>query len=162
MKAEIQLLTLATDTKVFIEFASHHVDAIEDNQRLIVGDCEIIYRPSKQDGSRLFVGTLSINSGGLDDGCKDSNRANNVFRELRKWIKKNYDNHLCIWEEGKKDKMGRTRNQWLAPDAKAWLQSNDDAEVRHSASSTTLYDLAPEFKTIGGIEPSGKFKPRGK
>ncbi|HIO93269.1 MAG TPA: hypothetical protein EYG68_10580 [Leucothrix mucor] len=161
MKAELQLLMLPSDAEAFLNFAKNHVDAIEDNQRLIVGDCELTFQASEQSGHTLFVGRLNINSGGLDDGCKDSTRANNIYRELRKWVKKNYDNRLSTWEEGKEEKMGRTRNQWLAPDAKAWKQSNTDAEIRFSASSTVYFDIAPEFSNMGGIEPKGnKFKAR--
>ena len=59
--------------------------------------------------------------------------------------------------------MGRTRNQWLAPDAKAWKQNIADTEIRHSATSSVHYDIAPEFSNIGGIEPTGKkFKARSK
>ena len=163
MKAELQLLMLPSDAETFLNFAKNHVDMIKDNQRLMVGDCELIFKASEQSKNTLFVGSLSINSGGLDDGCKDSNRANNVYRELRKWVKKNYDNRLSTWEEGKKDKMGRTRNQWLAPDAKTWKQNNDDADIRHSPTSIVYYDIAPEFSNMGGIEPKGeKFKARSK
>ena len=161
MKAALQLLMLPSDVQVFLDFAKDHVDSIDAEQRLLVGDCELIFKASEQHENTLFVGSLSINSGGLDDGCKDSNRANNVYRELRKWIKKNYDNRLSTWEEGKKDKMGRTRNQWLAPDAKAWKQKNADAEIRHSPTSIVYYDIAPEFSSMGGIKPKGeKFKAR--
>lgn len=163
MKAELQLLMLPSDVQVFLDFAKNHVDSIGSGQYLMIGDCELTFQASEQSENSLFVGSLRINSGGLDDGCKDSNRANNVYREVRKWVKKNYDNRLSTWEEGKKDKMGRTRNQWLAPDAKAWKQNNNDAEIRHSATSTVYYDIAPEFSNMGGIEPTGnKFKARSK
>jgi hypothetical protein len=161
MKAELQFFMLPSDVETFIGIAKEHVDTIETDTDFNVGDCLLAFQPSKQHESTLIVGTLSVNSGGLDEGCKDHLRANKAYRALRNWIKQHYDNRLSTWEEGKEDKIGRTRNQWLAPDAKCWKQDNDDAVLRFSHSSPILFGIAPEFVTMGGIEPSGgKFKAR--
>lgn len=160
MKAELQLFLLPSDIETFVDFAKDHVDEVESD-RFWVGDCEILFQVPEAIDNTLFVSKLSINSGGLDDGCKDSNRANAAFRALRKWVKKNYDNRLCTWEEGAKEKMGRTRDQWLASDAKAWMKSAEETQMRYSERSDVFFDIAPEFATMGGIDPKGeKFKAR--
>lgn len=162
MKAELQLFLLASDRAAFIDYVKDHVDEVESG-RFWVGDCEILFKSPEVINNTLFVSKLSLNSGGLDDGCKDSGRANAAFRTVRKWVKKNYDNRLCNWEAGAKEKMGRTRDQWLAPDAKAWVQSDEEAAMRFSEKSAVFFDIAPEFATIGGIVPKGeKFKARNK
>lgn len=161
MKSELQIFMLPSDVEAFINFAKDHIDTITPNQCFTVGDCELGFYPSKMVENTLMVGTLSVDSGGLDDGCKDHLRANKAYRTLRKWIKANYDNRLSTWSEGMEHKMGRTRNQWLAPDAKQWKQSNEDAVMRFSQHNPVLFGIAPEFTTMGGIEPKGeKFKAR--
>ena len=162
MKAELQFFMLPSDVETFIRFAEDYVDTInKTDQCFTVGNCELGFKPSQLIENTLMVGTLSVDSGGLDDGCSDHLRANKSYRALRKWIKENYDNRLSTWMENEQHKMGRTRNQWLAPDAKAWKQSNATAVMRFSQTSPVLFDIAPEFVTMGGIKPKGdKFKAR--
>ncbi len=161
MKAELQFFMLPSDIEAFVHFAKDHVDSIQSNQYFMVGDCELRFQPSKLIENTLTVGTLSIDSGGLDNGCKDHLRANNSYRALRKWIKTHYDNRLSTWSEGEMHKMKRTRNQWLAPNAKIWKQENKEAVMRFSKTSPIFFDIAPEFSTMGGIEPrEDKFKAR--
>ncbi len=162
MKAELQFFMLPSDVETFIRFAEDYVDTInKTDQCFTVGNCELGFKPSQLIENTLMVGTLSVDSGGLDDGCSDHLRANKSYRTLRKWIKENYDNRLSTWTEDKQHEMGRTRNQWLAPDAKVWKQSNETAVMRFSHTSPVLFDIAPEFVTMGGIEPKGdKFKAR--
>lgn len=163
MKAELQFFMLPSDQATFLQFAETHIDHINTDQTLCVGDCELLFQASSQVDNALFIGKLSINSGGLDEGCQDHNRANAIYRTLRKWIKKHYDNRLSTWTSGKKDSIGRTRNQWLAPDAKQWKQKNPNADMRFSIESAVHFDIAPEFSQMGGIEPKGKkFKARSK
>ncbi|MCK5813237.1 MAG: hypothetical protein KAH03_03220 [Cocleimonas sp.] len=161
MKAELQFFMLPSDAETFIRFATDHVDTIKPNQGFGVGDCELAFQPSRWVENTLMVGTLSVDSGGLDDGCKDHLRANKAYRTLRKWIKAHYDNRLSTWIEGEEHKIGRTRNQWLAPDAKLWKQANNDTVMRFSTTNSVLFDIAPEFVKMGTIEPKGeKFKAR--
>lgn len=163
MKAELQFFMLPSDVETFINIAKAHVDSIDANRNFKVGDCLLAFQPSKQTENTLIVGTLSLDSGGLDHGCKDHLRANKAYRALRNWIKQHYDNRLSTWEDGKKDKIGRSRNQWLAPDAKYWKQNNDNAVMRFSYENPIFFGIAPEFVTMGGIVPSGgKFKARNK
>lgn len=161
MKAELQFFMLPSDVKTFIHFATDHVDTIKPDQGFSVGDCKLAFQPSQWIENTLMVGTLSVDSGGLDDGCKDHLRANKAYRTLRKWIKEHYDNRLSTWMEDEEHKIGRTRNQWLAPDAKAWKQENNNAVMRFSQTNSVLFDIAPDSVKMGGIEPSaGKFKAR--
>ena len=161
MKAELQFFMLPSDAQVFIDFAKNHIDSLTPDNHFAIGDCLLEFKPSQQIENTLTVGTLSINSGGLDDGCSDHLRANKTYRILRNWIKDQYDNRLSSWIETQESKIGRTRNQWLAPDAKSWKQQNDDAIMRFSSQSPVFFGIAPEFSNMGGIEPSaGKFKAR--
>ena len=161
MKAELQFFMLPSDIETFVEFATAHIDTIEPNKGFTVGDCLLEFQPSKLVENTLTVGTLSVNSGGLDEGCRDHLQANKAYRTLRKWIKENYDNRLSTWVEQEAHKIGRTRNQWLAPDAKRWKQQHKTSILRFSNKSLVLFDIAPEFSTMGGIKPKGeKFKAR--
>jgi hypothetical protein len=163
MKAELQFFMLPSDAEDFINFAKDHIETITADNNLAIGDCILEFQPSQLTENTLTVGTLSIDSGGLDDGCSDHLRANKAYRTLRNWIKDKYDNRLSTWVETQESKMGRSRNQWLAPDAKSWKQENNDAVMRFSLQSPVLFDIAPEFSRMGGIEPSSdKFKSRSK
>lgn len=160
MKAELQFLMSATDTDAFLTFAKDHVDSMEDS-RFVIGDCEIIFTPSKLIDNALIVGSIMINSGGIDDGLQDQTRANNTYRTLRNWIKKHYYSRLSTWTVGNEAKMGRTRNHWLGPDAKQWKETTGNTEMRLSETSQVMFDIAPEFASMGGVEPKDeKFKPR--
>ncbi|MCK5917553.1 MAG: hypothetical protein KAG34_03970 [Cocleimonas sp.] len=161
MKAELQFFMLPSDAEDFINFAKDHIDTITADNDLVIGDCILSFQGSELIENTLTVGTLSVDSGGLDNGCSDHLRTNKTYRTLRNWIKNKYDNRLSSWVETQESKMGRSRNQWLAPDAKSWKQQNDDAIMRFSTRSPVFFDIAPEFSNMGGIEPSaGKFKAR--
>jgi hypothetical protein len=161
MKAELQFFMLPSDVETFIHFVTDHVDNVELNVGFMLGDCMLEFKPSQWRENTLMVGTLLIDSGGLDDGCADHLRANKAYRILRNWIKENYDNRLSTWIGDEVHKMGRSRNQWLAPDAKKWKQQHKDAVMRFSKTSDVMFDIAPEFSGIGGIKPRGdKFKAR--
>ena len=155
MKAEIQFLMSPKDTDEFIAFAKQSVDDHdEDSECFRIGDCEINFQPSVMPNAMtIIIGYIAINSGGLDDGCKDQNRANKTYRELRNFIKKRYYNRLSTWTEGQKEKANRSRNHWLGPDAQHWKTENPNALMRLSNSSSILFDIAPEFHEMGSIEP---------
>ncbi|HFC92833.1 MAG TPA: hypothetical protein ENJ51_08485 [Leucothrix mucor] len=161
MKAELQFFMLPSDAKDFINFAKDHIETITADNHFAIGDCLLEFQPSELIENTLTVGTLSINSGGLDDGCRDHLFANKTYRILRNWIKDHYDNRLSSWIETQESNIGRTRNQWLAPDAKRWKQQNNDAVMRFSLQSPVFFSIAPEFSNMGSIEPKGeKFKAR--
>ncbi|MCK5809637.1 MAG: hypothetical protein KAH00_01035 [Cocleimonas sp.] len=161
MKAELQFFMLPSDAEDFTRFAKDHIETITTDNHFAIGDCILEFQPSELLENTLTVGTLSIDSGGLDDGCSDHFRANKAYRTLRNWIKDQYDNRLSSWIEHQESKIGRSRNQWLAPDAKHWKQQNDDAIMRFSLQSPVFFGIAPEFSSMGGIEPKGeKFKAR--
>lgn len=171
MKAELQFFMSSQDTEAFLAFASNHIDRHEERENtesqeaelvFVVGDCELIFKPSRLIDNTLLIGSLSINSGGLDDGLNDQTRANNTYRQLRNWIKKHYYSRLSTWTDGNENKLSRTRNHWLGSDAKQWKQANPDAQLCLSENYGVFFDIAPEMGSMGGIEPKDeKFKPRG-
>ncbi len=156
MKAELQFFMLDDDTSEFLAFAENHIDRIENDSHFIIGDCEVIFTPSVLNGDTLLMGSIAINSGGINDGLKDQTRANNAYRQLRNWIKKNYYSRISTWTEGKEDKSSRTRNIWLGQHAKKWAEETAKPIMRLSKSSSILFGIAPEIPVIGKIEPSNK------
>ena len=157
MKAELQFFMLEEDTAEFLEFAQQHIDHIEDTTHFIIGDCEILFTPSKLIGDTLLMGKIAINSGGVDDGLKDQTRANNSYRQLRNWIKKNYYGRLNTWTEGKEEKSSRSRNLWLGKAAKKWKEENpDNTTMRLSEDSSIIFGIAPEIHAIGKIVPTNE------
>jgi len=159
MKAELQFFMLDDDTTEFLQFAQKHIDHIEDTTHFIVGDCELIFTPSKQINNTLLMGSIAINSGGVDDGLKDQTRANNTYRQLRNWIKKNYFGRLSTWTEGKEEKSSRSRNLWLGLHAKKWAEENPDSTLRLTETGSIIFGIAPETHEIGKIIPTDeKFK----
>ena len=156
MKAELQFFMLKDDEREFLAFAEQHIDKIENQNHFVIGDCEVIFTPSVLTGDTLFMGSIAINSGGIDDGLKDQTRANNTYRQLRNWIKKRYYNRMSTWTEGEEDKSSRTRNIWLGTHAKKWAEENKNAKMKLSETSSICFGIAPELKAIGKIEPSNE------
>jgi len=162
MKAEIQFFMTAEDAEVFINLAEELVDSKKENgasSLLIIGDCQIVYVPSVLSENILMAGSIAIDSGGIDAGCKQRLKAEAVYKKLRKWIKNNYSNRLCTWTEGNADKVSRVRDFWLGPDARQRKESDSKMELRLSFTSSTLFDLAPDMNVMGDITPKTK-KPR--
>ena len=159
MKAELQFFMLDTDTAQFQEFAQQYIDridVIEEKIHFIIGDCEVLFTPSKLIGETLLMGKIAINSGGVDDGLKDQTRANNTYRQLRNWIKKNYFGRLSTWTEGKEEKSSRSRNLWLGMAAKKWAEENPDSTMRLTETSSIIFGIAPETHEIGKIVPTNE------
>lgn len=154
MKAELQFFMLDDDTTEFLAFAQQHIDSIDDSTCFVIGDCEIQFTPSKQVGDTLLMGKIAIDSGGIDEGLKDQTRANNAYRQLRNWIKKNYYGRLNTWTEGKEDKSSRSRNLWLGNAAKKWKEENPNSTMRLYEDSPIIFGIAPELHAIGKIVPT--------
>lgn len=164
MKAAIQFFMTTTDAQAFLQQAEELVDSIEEQAEstlLKIGDCEIVYTPSLKSENTLTAGSIAINSGGIDDGCKHRLKADGVYKKLRKWIKSNYTNRLCTWTEENTDKISRVRECWLGPDARQMKEVDKNMVLRLSLSSSTLFDLAPDMNVMGDITPkTKKFRQR--
>ena len=162
MKASIQFFMIDKDTQQFLSFVEKQVDRIEANAYFHVGDCQIHFVASQQIENTLLAGQLSINSGGLDHGCQNQNRANNIYRKLRKKIKNTASNRLSTWIVGNENKVSRERNYWLAQEAKRWKEMTATGRLKPSKNSQILFDIAPEFVKMGTIKPKNeRFKFRG-
>lgn len=149
----------ARDAEVFIDHVEKLVDSIKENGEsslLIIGDCQIVYTPSILSENTLSAGSIVIDSGGIDEGCKQHLKANSVYKNLRKWIKNNYYNRLCTWTEGNADNSSRSRDFWLGPDAKQRKEHDNTMVLRLSFTSSTLFDLAPDMNIMGDITPKTK------
>lgn len=156
MKAELQFFMIDSDKAEFLDFAQQHIDRIEDDTHFIIGDCEILFTPSVLIDDTLLMGKIAINSGGVDDGLKDQTRANNAYRQLRNWFKKNYYGRLSTWTEGKEEKLSRSRNLWLGLGAKKWKEENPDTTMKLSKEGSIIFGIAPETHAIGKIVPTNK------
>lgn len=159
MKAKIQFFMTPSDAEVFINHVEGLVDSIKEkdgSSMFILGDCQIIYIPSVMSENTLTSGSIEIDSGGIDEGCKQRLKANDVYKKLRKWLKNNYYSRLCTWTEGDADKASRTRDFWLGPDARQRKENDNEIELRLSFKSNTLFDLAPDMNIMGDITPKTK------
>lgn len=161
MKAEIQLFMTATDSEEFMSLVDELVNSVKEvdgSFLFMIGDCEIVYTPSVLSGFTLSAGSIAINSGGIDKGCKQRLKADGIFKKLRKWIKKNYTNRLCTWTGGDTDKVSRVRDFWIGPDARQRKESDNELLLRLSLASSTFFDMAPDMSIMGDITPKEKKK----
>lgn len=152
----------AADAAVFINHVEGLVDSIKENGEsslFMIGDCQIVYTPSVLSENTLSAGSIAIDSGGIDAGCKQRLKVEAVYKKLRKWIKHNYNNRLSTWTEGNADNASRIRDFWLGPDATQRKESDKKMVLRFSFTSSTLFDLAPDMNIMGDITPKTK-KPR--
>jgi len=164
MKAELQFFALPNDRDDVLTLIKDKVDAIETqeaNSHLIIGDCELVYTPGSLEGSMLIVGSLTINTGPVDDSCADQERAKKVYRHIRSWFKKNYSNKLYTYMlEGDKNETA-ARNHWISPAATAWVQEDNDRQLKLYDTSPLVFDLMVVKNTIGKLIPVESNKVRG-
>ena len=167
MKAEIQFFALPEDAESLLAFASKKVDNIvtdtdmKGNSHLIIGDCEIIYTPGTIQDDILIVGSVSINTGSVDDTCEEQERAKAVYRHLRKWIKKNYSNKLNTYMlEGPRNDAA-ARNHWISPAAKKWVKQNASRQLKLYSTSPIVFEVMVISKQMGEIKPVESNKVRG-
>ena len=71
-------------------------------QCLYIGECILKLTPSYFDGDILYTGKIVINTGTIDEHCKEADRAQKVYRKLRNWMKKHYWSRLAYLNKLKK------------------------------------------------------------
>ena len=161
MKAELQFFAMPEDAEELLAFAKQKVDAIEDNMRLIVGDCQLVYTAGIIQDDILLAGSLVINTGPVDDSCADQERAKAVYRDLRKWFKKNYSNKLNTYMlEGERSDSA-ARNHWISSTAKTWKQADGKRLLKLYDTSPVAFDIMVVSKKMGKIIPVESNKVKG-
>ena len=117
--------------------------------------------PGSLEDSMLIVGSLVINTGPVDDSCADQERAKKVYRRIRNWFKKNYSNKLYTYMlEGDKNEAA-ARNHWISPSASAWVQENNDRQLKLYNTSPLVFDIMVVRNTMGKLVPVESNKVRG-
>lgn len=144
MQSELQFFMTETDQSDFFTFVRDLVDDISDNQRILqIGDCVMEFTPSQRENDILYTGKLSINT--MDKtgaACDNEERAKNVFRKIKKWIKKHYWSRLAYLNKHKKNKLTPSRAYWLGPDAKKWKDENPDQHIlKLSTTSWMVFEI---------------------
>jgi hypothetical protein len=148
MDAEIRFFMTETDEEEFFKVVNKTVDQViktgSPQQRLLVGDCELLYTPTLTEGNTLYTGVLEIRTSNikLESVCKDQIRASKAYKKLRNWIKKNYWSRLAYINKTKKDQLMPTRIHWLAPEAKKWKESDPENHLlKLSKTSWMVFDI---------------------
>ncbi len=152
MDAEIRFFMTEEDEKEFFEVVNKNVDQIinadskGDNtkQRLLVGDCELLYTATLAEANTLYTGVLEIRTTNINIAiaCKDEMRAGKAYKKLRNWIKKNYWSRLAYINKTKKDQLMPTRIHWLAPQAKKWKEADPENHLlKLSKTSWMVFDI---------------------
>ena len=161
MKAELQFFAMPDDVEEVLALVKHKVDVIENNHRLVIGDCEVHYNPSVINDNILLMGTVAINTGTVADSCAAQERAKSVYRTLRKWLKKNYSNQLNTYQlvGDRKDKAAR--NHWISPAAIAWKAENEAHLLKVLENSQTAFNIMQISNLMGEILPVSSNKVRG-
>ncbi|HHL19504.1 MAG TPA: hypothetical protein ENJ33_07195 [Thiothrix sp.] len=161
MKAELQFFAMPDDAEEFLAFARDQVDSIKDNHRLVIGDCELIYTAGVIDDKVLLVGSIAINTGTVGNSCADQERAKAVYRNLRKWLKKNYSNKLSTYSLDDSEKVALARNHWISPSAIAWKKAESQRLLKLYDTSPIVFTLLKISKLIGKPVPVASNKVRG-
>ncbi len=161
MKAELQFFALPEDAEALLAFAEDKVDAIEDRQRFIIGDCEISFTAGIVQDDILLVGAVAIDTGPVDNSCRDQERAKAAYRSIRKWIKKNYSNRLYSYNLEGERKETAARNHWISPAAAAWKKTNSERLLKLYDTSPIAFDIMIVSKQMGEIKPVANNKVRG-
>ncbi len=145
MDAEILCFMTEKDQEDFFREVQKHCDEINLStlpMQLVVGDCRLLFTPTKSDNETLYCGKLEIRLGPSDSACNSQERAKKVFRKLRNWIKKGYWSRLAYLNQNKKGKLTPSRNHWLGPDAKRWKELNPDKHILQlSKTSWMTFDI---------------------
>ena len=164
MKAEIQFFAMPDDVETLLEQVKDKVDRIETNNSescLLIGDCNVIVTAGTLQADRLIVGSVAINTGLADDACADQERAKAIYRQLRKWLKKNYSNKLKTRMLEGKDKVSAARNHWLSPAAKEWSLADSKHQMKLYDTSPIVFEVMVVSKQMGEIKPVSSNKVRG-
>lgn len=161
MKAELQFFAMPDDAEEFLAFAREKADSIENNHRLVIGDCEIFYTAGVIDNTMLLVGSVAINTGTVDNSCADQERAKAIYRSLRQWVKKNYSNKLSTYSLDKSEKVALARNHWISSAATTWKKADSQRELKLYASSPIAFALLKISKLIEKPVPVASKKIRG-
>ena len=161
MKAELQFFAMPDDAEEFLAFARDKVDSIENNHRLVIGDCKIIYTAGVIDDTMLLVGSIAINTGTVDNSCADQERAKAVYRSLRQWFKKTYSNKLSTYSLDDSEKVALARNHWISPAAIAWKKADSQRLLKLYDTSPIVFALLKISKLIGKPVPVASNKVRG-
>jgi len=152
MDAEIRFFMTEEDEEEFFAEVNKHVDQIittdnstdNNKQRLLMGDCELLYTRTLAEGNTLYSGVLEIRTTNIniETACKDQMRAAKVYKKLRNWIKKNYWSRLAYINKTKKDQLMPTRIHWLAPQAKKWKEADPEKHLlKLSKTSWMVFDI---------------------
>jgi len=167
MKAEIQFFALPDDVQVLLSLVKDKVDsihAVENVQHqscLVVGDCQIIITAGTIQENMLIVGSVAINTGPKEDACADQERTKSIYRDLRKWLKKNYSNKLKTFSLEADNKVSAARNHWLSPEARIWSLADDSREMKLYDTSPVVFAVMVVSKQMGEIKPVSSNKVRG-
>ena len=90
----------------------------------------------------MYTGVFEIRIKNNDNACENQIRANASYKKLRNWIKKNYWSCLAFINENKKNKLTPSCIHWLAPDAKAWKESDEKNHLlKLSKTSWMTFDI---------------------
>ncbi len=124
-------------------------------------DCEIIYTAGLVQKDVLLAGSFAINTGPVDDTCADQERAKTVYRDVRRWFKKNYSNKLNTYmlEGARKDTAAR--NHWISASAKAWVSEDACRLLKLYDTSPVAFEIMVISKQMGEITPVSSNKVRG-
>ncbi len=151
MQSEIQFFMTQTDQEEFFAYAETLVDRLGNDQDdkpagttiFSIGKCKLLFTPSPFENNTLFAGKISINT--LDEkgkACDEEQRAKKTYRDIKKWIKKNYWSRLAYLDKTKNNKLTPSRAYFLGSDAKKWKDSNPGKhKLKLSATSWVVFEI---------------------
>ncbi len=147
MESELQFFMTEKDQAVFFEYAESLLDQIspsnDSSYVFHIGDCVMSFKPSPFENNTLFTGKLKMNT--IDSegqACAKEQQAKKVYRQLKKWIKKNYWSRLAFLDKNKKNKLTPSRAYFLGTDAKKWKDANPGKhKLKLSATSWMVFEI---------------------
>jgi len=147
MESELQFFMTEKDQAEFLAYAETLFDRMskskDNTHRLQIGNCAITFTPSPFEKNIMYTGKLRINT--IDEhgqACNNEEQTKKAYRQLKKWIKKNYWSRLAFLDKNKKDKLTPSRAYFLGPDAKKWKDSNPGKhKLKLSATSWMVFEI---------------------
>jgi len=147
MESELQFFMTEKDQAEFFAYAETLIDCIveaENNVSLLkIGGCEMKFIPAYFDDNILYTGKLKIQTIDADGkACDQEQQAKRAYRQLKKWIKKNYWSRLAFLDKNKKNKLTPSRAYFLGTDAKKWKDANPGKhKLKLSATSWMVFEI---------------------
>ena len=143
MNTEIQFFMNDADEGGFLEFASGHIDRIEeksDTQRYLhVGEHFIQFLNWPVQGDILLGGRIAIRT---NSDTESARRAERVFNKLRRWIRKHFTNNVTCRNINVSGSQSKTKSHWIGPNTIELLKVNPTLQLKQSHKGYVVFELS--------------------